>query len=73
MKIKNVGSNMVELETGELTVLFSYSTPVAAHTPDGWFKTSKKWSPTTSRHINNWLGGKEAFERDQEFFEGLLR
>jgi hypothetical protein len=61
MKLRNVGSNMTELDlTGGNTVLFSYETPVAASTPDGFVRTDKHHSPTTSRHINKWLEGREA-------------
>jgi hypothetical protein len=38
------------------TVFFSYKTPVAAFIPGkGVIKTSKKWSVTTSKHVNSWL------------------
>lgn len=64
MKLKKLGSNMTELELNDGTlVLFSYETPVAARVDTvndvvysgKILKTSKKWSPTTSKHINKWL------------------
>ena len=72
MKLRTLGSNMNEVSIGENTVLFSYSTPVAACIRgEGWFRTEKRWSVTTSRHINKWLGGVTATERPQSFFDAL--
>ena len=61
MKIKNVGSNMTEVELNGCILLYSYDTPVAGKNTDGWycgnamFKTDRKWSATTTRHINKWF------------------
>lgn len=74
MKLKKVGSNMTELQLGHLRVLVSYSTPVACQdTVNGaFYRTAKRWSNTTSKHINKWLRNARAEERPQEFFDGLL-
>ncbi len=73
MKLKKVGSNMTEISAGDMTVLFSYDTPVACNIAgDGWYRTEKKWSKTTSRHINKWLNGITAAEKPQEFFDKLM-
>lgn len=38
-------------------ILFSYSTPVAAFVPGrGYVKTDRRYSVTTSKHINGWAG-----------------
>ena len=68
MKLRQIGSNQTEVVINntinkaftdfatDYTVLFSYQTPVACHVAGvGFFKTTKKWSTTTSRHINKWL------------------
>ncbi len=70
MKLKQLASNMTELDLGNGTiVLFSYETPVAMsrlvdkyNTPTldfgeyiQYVKTNKKWSNTTTRHIKKWL------------------
>ncbi len=56
MKLESLGANQTEVEIKNTLVLFSYKTPVAVRHGDGTFsKTSKKWSVTTSRHINSWL------------------
>jgi len=50
-----------------ISILFSYETPVAALVPDsatsligrrGWLRTDRKYSKTTTKHINSWLGNK---------------
>jgi hypothetical protein len=71
MRVRNVGSNMTELLINGYTVLFSYETPVAALTPQGYVRTSHKWSQTTTRHINKWLDGMVADEMPQDFFYNL--
>lgn len=48
---RQIGSNMTEVEHGDLTVLYSYETPVAFLATQGGFVTEKKWSVTTSKHI----------------------
>lgn len=68
MQIRNVGSNMTELSTSGATVLFSYSTPVAAfvlgrvddinHREARYIRTEQFHSATTSKHINKWLRDK---------------
>ena len=56
MKLTPIRANMTEVELGDKTILFSYQTPVAYHEAGiGYAKTSKRWSNTTSRHINQWL------------------
>ena len=72
-EIKVVGSNMTEIKTrrGDI-VLFSYSTPVAAVVDNEYIRTSKKWSATTTRHINKWLQGVEAREVEQETLDSLV-
>jgi hypothetical protein len=79
MNLNPIKANMTELDLGNgLQVLFSYRTPVAAY---DWregagngkhYRTSKKWSNTTTRHINNWLAGHVAEEKPQEFFDSLI-
>ena len=73
MKILDVGSNMTELQQNNGTsVLFSYSTPVACSTVDGWFKTEQWYSTTTTKHVNKWLEGIKAQTKPQEFFNDLV-
>ena len=72
MNLKPLASNKTELTLGDGTqVLFSYQTPVACWINGEFFKTSKKWSNTTSRHINSWV--HLATEKPQEFFDNLVK
>lgn len=78
MQIKNIGSNQTQVETKRGVLLVSYETVVAAILHDKGlnpkaYRTSKKWSVTTSRHINKWLDGREAEEKEQEFFDNLIK
>ena len=71
MEINHIGSNVLEFITKDknrcresteeqmmLTILFSYSTPVAVRL-DGpeplIYKTNQFYSKTTTKHINAWL------------------
>ena len=72
MKLTKLGNNKIELNLDNAQVLVSYETPVAACINNQFFRTSKKWSVTTSKHITQWLEGIKAEERDQSFFDKLL-
>ena len=72
MKLKPIASNKTELTLGDGTqVLFSYQTPVACWVDGQYFKTFKKWSNTTTRHINSWV--HLASEKPQEYFDELVK
>lgn len=76
MKLTPIKSNMTEVNIKGTTILFSYSTPVACHViGKGYLKTSKKWSATTSKHINQWLkmnDAKSVQEVPQETIQHIL-
>jgi hypothetical protein len=60
MRIKNIGSNQTAVVSklpngGTVEVLFSYETPVAVRGPTLDYKTERRWSVTTSKHINKFL------------------
>ena len=73
MKLTKLGPNQTEIEiAGGARVLYSYNTPVAAFVPGrGLCRTEKRWSSTTSKHINQWLDGATAEEKPQTFFDTL--
>jgi hypothetical protein len=73
MKLNTLGSNQTEIvkDNGNV-VFFSYNTPVAACIGGKFYRTDKKWSVTTSKHVNAWLGGATAEVKPQEYFDGLL-
>lgn len=74
MELKPLKQNMTELilESGT-RVLFSYRTPVASWRDGFGFRiTEKRWSNTTSRHINKWTGGNPHDKMPQEYFNDLV-
>ena len=75
MQLTPIAANQTELSLNNGTqVFFSYKTPVAAYTPSqGYIRTAKYWSVTTSRHINKWLKGiTEVTEVPQETLTELV-
>lgn len=65
MRVK-IASNMYEEIIDGVTVLYSYSNPVACK-GEMCYKTEVKFTPTTSKHINKWGAG--SFEtKPQDFF-----
>jgi len=74
LKIKPIEPNMTEVETSKYRILFSYETPVAAWSSEMtfFFRTTKKCSVTTTRHINKWLDGACAAKRNQKWFDSLV-
>ncbi len=81
MNLILVGPKQTELQfrndSGFCRVLFSYETPVAAVVNGICYRTNKKWSNTTSRHIAKWFGGHMsamvAQEMEQSFFDNLIK
>jgi len=71
--MKKIGSNMSEVVVKGTSILFSYSTPVAGWDENGAFRTDEKFSASTSKHINKYLGGKNVGRVvEQEWIEGLV-
>ena len=75
MQLTPIASNMTEVETSEARILFSYRTPVAAYVfGEGFVRTEKWWSVTTSRHINKWIGKDVAVkEVAQTYLDNLVQ
>ena len=72
MTVNNIGSNMTQIDG--TSVLFSYFMPVAAFiVGEGLIRTDKKWSVTTSKHINKWLDGRNATEKPQSYLDSLIQ
>jgi hypothetical protein len=75
MELKKIAANQTQINLASGTqVLFSYETPVAARMADGrTYRTSKTYSPTTTKHLNKWLADAESVEECYpSFLEGLL-
>lgn len=75
MRLRQLGSNMAEVRLNSgFVVLFSYETPVAAWIEgEGFYKTEKKWSVTTSKHINKWLANADAKLVRQSWLDNLIK
>ena len=73
MKVKSIAKNQTVIITDSMDIFISYETPVACFiNGQGYFRTDKKWSATTTKHINKWLDGAKAIEKDQSFFDNLI-
>tara|TARA_R100000315_G_C5222436_1_gene134068 strand:- start:1084 stop:1311 length:228 start_codon:yes stop_codon:yes gene_type:complete len=71
--LKPIASNMKELIVNGVSILFSYETPVAGWDNEGAFKTEEKYSKTTTRHVNKYLGGKDIGRTvSQEYINNLV-
>lgn len=59
MQLTPIGSNMTEIKINGTSILFSYETAVAGWDDEGAFRTAEYYSPTTTKHINKYLGGSD--------------
>jgi hypothetical protein len=76
LKLKQIGSNQTSLRFPKGEVFFSYETPVAARIYNRDIEkvaTKEKFSRTTSRHVNAWLGRGEYEEVEAKSFDDILR
>ena len=73
MKLTSIAANRTVLSyPNGSEVFFSYSTPVAGYSPsNGYFKTDKWYSSTTTRHINKYLDVNKAQEVSQDLINNL--
>lgn len=72
MKLKRIGKgSATEVTVGEVTILFSYQTPVAYNDGTGFYRTDRAYSSTTSKHIKQWLNGANAQTVPQEQIDKL--
>ena len=65
MRLENLGSNktLVHIEGHEY--FFSYNTCVAGHDGNQVWKVRQKYSRTTSKHVNQYLNGREPYLVDE--------
>ena len=73
MKLRPIAANTTQVHIADKTILFSYETPVAYLDNTGYYRTAKKWSATTTRHINKWLDGAFCEEVEQELLDNLIK
>lgn len=73
LRVTSIGSNQLEIQHGENLYLVSYQTPVAVYIKNaGYFRTTTKFSRTTSKHINKWLNGATAGDIPQNVLEDMM-
>jgi len=69
----NYGAHALRVDVGELTVWFSYNTPVAFHKLGGSKVVRRNdWGPTTGKHLNAIDDGNKADRVDSETFWRLF-
>jgi hypothetical protein len=75
IRLKQIASNMTILNKSGYDILFSYETPVAVydHQRGEYLRTEQKFSQTTSRHINKWIGTALTISVPQSIIESYVR
>ena len=78
LRIKPIAENVTELtyrrDDGEdISVLFSYETPVAGYDHNGAIRTDKHDSKSTTKHINDYFRGFTARVVPQQYIEGMVQ
>ena len=73
MKIKRLGASktLLALPSGS-EIFYSYDTPVAAQVSGELFRTKEYYSRTTSKHISQYLNGRNAEEVEQSFINQIV-
>ena len=75
MKLRKISDNCVEIvgTNDEVSLLFSYSTLVGVHiNGQGYFVSNVRYSSTTSKHLNAWLGGAKPQKMSEEALNQVL-
>jgi len=62
IRLRYIGRDEAELETGDKIVLFSYAGPIAYYhrEKDQHFQTEEKLSPSSQKHLEKWLRSRNA-------------
>ena len=73
MKIKRLGASktILALSSGS-EIFYSYDTPVAAQVSGELFRTKEYYSRTTSKHITQYLNGRNAEAVPQSMINQLV-
>ena len=73
MKIKRLGASktILALPSGS-EIFYSYDTPVAAQVSGELFRTKEFYSRTTSKHITEYLNGRNAKKVEQSFINQIV-
>ena len=73
MKLERLGASksLLTLSSGS-EIFYSYNTPVAAQVAGDFYKTKEYYSKTTSKHISQYLNGRDAEEVEQSFINQIV-
>ena len=73
MKIKRLGASktLLALPSGS-EIFYSYNTPVACKVSGDLYRTKEYYSRTTSKHITQYLNGRNAEEVEQSFINQIV-
>ena len=73
MKIKRLGASktILALSSGS-EIFYSYNTPVAAQVAGELYRTNEYYSRTTSKHITQYLNGRNAEAVPQSMINQLV-
>ena len=73
MKLERLGTSksLLTLSSGS-EIFYSYDTPVAAQVAGELYKTKEYYSRTTSKHITQYLNGRDAEEVEQSFINQIV-
>ena len=73
MKLERLGTSksLLTLSSGS-EIFYSYNTPVACKVSGEFYKTNEYYSRTTSKHITQYLNGREAEAVPQSMINQLV-
>ena len=69
--VKPLAPNQTEVHMDGIIIFFSYKTPVACKIGDQYYRTTTKYSVTTSKHVNKWVKAP-CEDVDQATFDKLV-
>lgn len=74
VSVDSIRSNFTRVEMKNVTIWFSYKTPIAYRDDvDGLVVIANQWSNTTGRHLNAVDGGNKKERKTAEQFEAMYQ
>ena len=73
MKLERLGASksLLTLSSGS-EIFYSYNTPVACKVSGDLYRTKEYYSRTTSKHISQYLNGRDAEEVEQSLINQIV-
>jgi hypothetical protein len=72
MRLERIKTNFTLVHFRDLSIYFSYETPIAFHSDVGSYVRENDWGPTTGKHLNYVDGGDKKKRVSGERFMELL-